>query len=257
MPNFQQLSNDQINEAIRGAVELHIPVVITLRHDDMWLTYHSRFIATEGTHFTIELPHSDQGNEREWSAADRVGLSFKYRHYKYICSATIAGVDTIQDADGDAKTVASVVCPTQMHRLQRRVYKRVSIPADETVSAEVWLGSGDAEPPTGQDVAMWAGRVDNLSAGGFHVFCQYLDQDLPHIGDEVGLRLAFGSNEDPCLADAMVRHVQRVDGGVSLGLQFLGLSQSRHGRASLSRISSKVAHFLKVESGHARHANSA
>ena len=258
MPNFQQLSNDQINEAIRGAVELRVPIVITFRHEEMWMTYYSRFVGTQGSHFTIELPRSDRDNDQQWAPADRIGISFKYRHYKYVCSATLAGPETIQDDEGQAHDVLSVVCPTQMHRLQRRVYKRVSVPNEESVRGTVWLGGSDTRPETGEeDTPVWEGSVDNLSAGGFHMFCQFDVDRLPRIGDEVGLRLTFGPNEEPCLADAMIRHVQRVENGVSLGMQFLGLSQSRHGRATLSRISSKVAYFLKLESGNEPHSNSA
>jgi hypothetical protein len=258
MPNFQQLSNDQINDAIRGAVELRVPIVITYRNDELWMTFYSRFVATDGSHFTIEMPHNEKGGQQTWSPADRIGVSFKYRHYKYVCSATLAGPTTIQDENGDVREVLSVVSPTQMHRLQRRVYKRVSIPSEESVRATVWLGGSDTRPDSNAPESQsWDGFVDNLSAGGFHMFCQYDVDRLPRIGDEVGLRMSFGSNEEPCLADAMIRHVQRLDDGVSLGLQFLGLSQTRHGRATLSRISSKVAYYLKVENGQVPCARSA
>jgi hypothetical protein len=249
MPNFQHLTTEQISAALAGAADRAVPVVVTCRQDDTWLTFYSRFVSMEGTHFLIELPSNDLGQQRRWAPADRIGLSFKYRHYKYVSSATLVSQETMVRDDGSETTVLRIVCPTSMHRLQRRVYKRASVPEGRLVRASFWRGGREFEP-TGEDASsrVWVGEIDNLSAGGFHMACHdYTGPELT-VGDEVGIHLMFGSEDEHCYADAMLRHVQeRADGGLSLGFQFIGLSQSRHGRATLGMISAKVSEYLRLE----------
>ncbi len=249
MPNFQHLATEQISEALSGAAERTVPVVVTCRQDDTWLTFYSRFVRMEDTHFLIELPSNDLGQQRRWAPADRVGLSFKYRHYKYVSSATLVGQESIVLEDGTQMAVLRIVCPTSMHRLQRRVYKRASVPEGRLVRASFWSAGREFEP-TGEDASsrVWVGEIDNLSAGGFHMACHNYDGPELNVGDEVGVHLMFGTEDEHCYADAMLRHAEiRADGGMSLGFQFIGLSQSRHGRATLGMISAKVSEYLRLE----------
>jgi hypothetical protein len=249
MPNFQHLTTEQINEALTGATDRAVPVVVTCRQDDTWLTFYSRFVTMEGTHFLIELPSNDLGQKRHWAPADRVGLSFKYRHYKYVSSATLVGQEDVAGPDGEPLTVLRVVTPTSMHRLQRRVYKRASVPEGRLVRASFWAGGREFEP-TGADAdkRVWSGQIDNLSAGGFHMQCKGYSGPELCVGDEMGVHLMFGTADEHCYADVMLRHVQpAADGSLSLGFQFIGLAQSRHGRATLGMISSKVSEYLRLE----------
>ena len=252
MPNLQELDNDQINEAIGGAADKRIPVSVTLHQLDGWVICHSRFVALDGPHILLELPRADSGEPHEFTPAERIGLSFKYRHHKHICSATVAELAPLPGSD-DPTPLLSVVSPTRMHRLQRRVYQRVAVPETHIVRASFWLGGREAEPlGAAADLAVWSGSVENLSAGGFQMICQdYTGPEL-QVGDSVGVHLLFGVGADSCLADAQFRHFDLREGVSHLGFQFVALAQSRHGRAALQLISAKVSELQRLEEGRGR-----
>lgn len=256
MPNLQELDNDQINEAIQGAAEKRIPVALTCRKKDGWVIFHSRFVALQGQHILLAMPRDDDGEPRQFELADRVGLSFKYRHHKHICSATVAG---LVDRPGEEDTqVLSVISPTKMHRLQRRVYQRVTVPESKIVRASFWSGGQDSEPiGSGADLSVWTGTVDNISAGGFQMVCHdYTGPEL-QLGDAIGVHLTFGLGRESCFADGQFRHFEQRDDLVILGFQFVGLAQSRQGRAALQMISSRVSEFQRIAEGRRPHRRTA
>ncbi len=250
MPNLQELDNDQINEAIHGAADKRIPIVVTSRLDDGWVIFYSRLVAMEGTHLFLEPPRSDADEQHDFTPADRVGLSFKYRHHKHICSATVAGWTTHAEQDGGESPVLCVICPTRMHRLQRRVYQRVSVPEGKIARASFWLGGGETEPAgTSTDIAVWPGTIDNISAGGFQMSCPGYAGPSLQVGDAIGVHLSFGIGRERCFTDAQFRHLEVIDGVAHLGFQFVGLAQSRQGRAALQMISAKVSEFQRMQEG--------
>ncbi len=250
MPSLQELDNDQINEAIRGASEKRIPVSITCREHDGWIIFHSRFVAVDGQHILLEPPRADSGEPHEFAPADRVGLSFKYRHHKHICSATVAGQAPRPGGDPAGTHVLSVISPTRMHRLQRRVYQRVAVPETKIVRASFWLGGQEAEPVgNSAEMAVWTGNIDNISAGGLQMSCTDYTGPQMQVGDAVGVHLSFGLGRESCFTDAQFRHFELRDGAAHLGFQFVGLAQSRQGRAALQLISSKVSELQRLQEG--------
>jgi len=254
MPNLQELDNSQIDEVVRSAVDKQIPVSLTCRKDNGWVIFHSRFVGLEGQHILLQQPWVDGGDLHELRAADRVGLSFKLRHHKHICLVTVAG------SPGDAASpppdadILTIVSPTRMQRLQRRVYQRVAIPQTRIVRASFWLGGRDAEPTgTSAEIAVWTGTVDNLSAGGFQMSCRNYTGPQLQVGDAIGVQLTFGLGQENCLVDAQFRHMEHRDGVTYLGFQFVALAQSRQGRAALQLISARVSEFQRMQEGHGRH----
>ena len=252
MPNLQELDNDQINEAVRGAADRRIPVSLTLHQLEGWTVYYSRFVALDGQHILLALPRTDNGEIHEFGLADRVGLSFKYRHHKHICSVIVAGLAPLAGSD-DPTPLLTVVSPTQMHRLQRRVYQRVAVPETQIVRASFWLGGRDAEPVgAASEVPVWSGSVENLSAGGFQMSCRDYTGPQLQMGDAVGVCLSFGLGRDNCFADAQFRHFDLREGAAHMGFQFVGLAQSRHGRAALQLLSAKVSDLQRLEGARGR-----
>lgn len=246
MAFLQQLTNEQIDEAIQNAAARQAPLVVTVREDRGWVNLYSRFVAAEDQYFLIEPARSDEQGVRVFKPADRISLSFKLGHHKHIFSAIVAGQMT-RSVDGQEQTVLRLVSPTRMQRMQRRNYQRVAVPSNRLVRASLWLGGRDNEP-VGSDASrlVLTGSVDDLSAGGFRLICKDCGGMRLQPGDAVGVHLSFDLGREGCYANAQLRHLTEEEGAVLLGLQFIALPQSQEGRLALRLISDKVAEFQRA-----------
>lgn len=243
---MQDLNIRQINEAILGAVERHIPLSLSVQADD-WVNLHSRFVAVRDEHLLLELPLLEDGTPHEFAPAQKVALSFKLKHHKYLSNARVVRIDSWTQEDGTEVAVLSSCFPMQMQRLQRRSFTRVAVPAGRIVRASFWAGKKDSEPAGAGDRPVWAGKVLDLSAGGFQMLLP--EEPTLNEGESVGVRLAFGPGETSIYCDAQFRHICRQDDGLwSLGFQFIGLAQTEEGREVLRHIGRKMSEFTRFAS---------
>jgi len=253
MSELQELSVRQIDESLKLAVEKQVPVTLTIQQDGAWVNFPSRLLAITDKHMLIEPPPSDAGAPpHEFAPADKLGMSFKLKHYKHLVTATVAGM-TDTAVGGATVKVLSLCLPTRMQRLQRRAFLRVDVPANRVVRASFWLGGRTAEPQGASALPVWTGRVTNLSAGGFQLACPTDRAARLEVGENVGVRIAFGSGEGAVYADAQFRHVEEDTPNtqdVVMGFQFLGLAQTPEGKEALRVISTKVAQFQQQDRHH-------
>lgn len=248
---MQELPFRQIDEAIRGAVDKQIPLSVAY-FADRWFTLHSRFQALDGEHILLSIPIDQDDRPHAFQPADKVGLNFKLKHHKYTGSSRVAGLVDVQ-----GQQHLAVCFPTHMHRLQRRSFTRVEVPAGRIVRVSVWQGSSKTEPAgQGSDVLVLSGAVLDFSAGGFRVQLSGNQQPPWLTGQPVGVRMLFGPGEKRIVADAVFRHVQQEpESGVSLGFQFVGLAQTSPGRDALRIISQKMGEFAQGTSRRRRSAS--
>jgi len=245
MSVLQELDAVQIDELINAAVDKAVPVIITISQEKSWANLHSRVAALWGSHMLLEMPCAElTGVPHEFAPAERVGVSFKLKHHKYIFSATVVGQERIAQDDGSELPVLAVVAPARMQRLQRRAFLRADVPDNRIVRASFWMGGRDCEPAgTDCEHPVWSGQVVNISAGGFQLAVDPNAARILEEGDCVGLRLVFGTGGETVYADAQFRHAELIDGRAQLGFQFLGLTETAAGRVALQLISVKVAEF--------------
>jgi c-di-GMP-binding flagellar brake protein YcgR len=247
MALLQDLHIDQINEAVALAAERTVPVTVTVKSQQSWTNLRSRLLSVDEGHLLLEPPtESGEAPPREFSPGQKVGLSFKLKHYKHICTCVVTGTRRWALADGTEVPALSVCGPARMQRIQRRAYIRADVPANRIVRASFWLGGREHEPSgSTTESPVWSGRVTNLSAGGFQVHTADDVSDGLEIGETVGVRMIFGAGEQTIYADAQYRH-QETDGDqFVLGFQFIGLDQTRQGRNTLKEISIKVSEFQR------------
>jgi hypothetical protein len=241
---MQDLNIRQISDSLHDAVGRHIPLNLSVQTDN-WVNLHSRFLAVRDDKLLVELPVLDDGAPHEFVPAEKVALSFKLKHHKYLSSARVAGLDTWTLDDGTDISVLSLCFPMQMQRLQRRSFTRVEVPPGRVVRVSFWPGDKDTEPASpGDSTPVWSGRVMDLSAGGFQAIL-HEPTTLPE-GQTVGVRLAFGPGETSIYCDAQYRHgCKQEDDTWSLGFQFIGLAQTEAGREVLRTIGRKMNEFAK------------
>jgi len=255
MAFLQDLSIEQINEAVASAVERGVPATITIRSPAGWLKLRSRVMAIKDSHLLVQAPTIGQGDQAyPLAPADKVGLSFKLKHHKHMCVVTVAGTASLIDEQGNTLSVLCLCLPSRMQRLQRRAYIRAEVPANRVVRASFWLGGIESEPAgTSPDRPVWSGRVTNISAGGFQLCTEDQACEWLEIGDIVGVRLVFGTGQETIFVDAQFRHAEAAsadpdqpDGQKAmLGFQFVGLGHSAEGKAAMKMISAKVGEFQR------------
>jgi c-di-GMP-binding flagellar brake protein YcgR len=246
MAKLQEMTQEQIGQVLQAAVERQVPVTVTLKRDNAWTSCHTRLLAIQDPRVLLGQLQGHDGHESPKIApAERVGLSFKLKHYKHVFTVTAVGSERPEGAPDDSPDAISVCWPNSMHRLQRRAFIRAEVPHGRVVRASFWLGGCDQEPTQSEtDHPVWSGRITNVSAGGFQVHSDSAsDMWDPEVGETVGVRLAFEAGSETVYADAQFRRVDRVDGQALLGFQFVGLGQDRKGRQSLQYISAKVAEY--------------
>ncbi len=257
MPNLQELNNTQIHEVLSVGFQRRIPSTITVRTNSKWLNLRSRLVQLHNEQLLLEFPSSDDTPEpHEFVPAEKIGLSFKLKHHKYLCAAAVSRIDTITLDDDSKVSVLCITWPSRMHRLQRRAFYRVDVPPGKIVRASFWPGGREAEPSGAcPERPVWSGKVTNLSAGGFQVHAGAEAAKFLEAGYVVGVRLAFGAGgDDTVYADAQFRHVQDDSEMSMIGFQFIGLAQTDEGRQALQIITDHVAKFQRYaeKKNHAR-----
>ncbi len=237
MPTLKDLTIDEIAEALRGAADREVPVTLTVREDDRWVTCRTCLLSVGDTHLLLQMPVAAEGAPvHEFTPAEKAGMSFKLRHHKYICKVTIVG-----QARRQQEPVLQVCWPNWMQKMQRRAFQRADVPSGRLARAAFWSGTS-ADEPAGDspERPVWTGIISNISAGGFQVETDASAAEALDTGEPMGVRLAFGTARKAIYADAQLRHVAPTDGRTMLGFQFVGLGQSGEGRRILQEISSTV-----------------
>jgi len=247
MAKLQDMTQEQISDVLQAAIDRQVPVTVTLKRESGWVNCHTRILAVHDPHVLLGGLEPHDGNETPHiHPAEKVGLSFKLKHYKHIFTVTAVGSDNNSPEKSAGASQTLLVCfPNSMHRLQRRAFMRAEVPHGRVVRASFWRGvQGDEPDKPGIDQPVWSGRITNLSAGGFQIVSSgdFEEGDLEP-DDTVGVRLAFEAGSESVYADAQFRRLDRVDGKILLGFQFIGLAQDRQGRRGLQYISAKVAEY--------------
>jgi c-di-GMP-binding flagellar brake protein YcgR len=288
MALLQELDIRQINEVLEQASQRQVPVTITVRLDNRWANYPSRILAVRDDHVLLERPLGEPGvgqtqrsaepqhegqpagateenppscEPHEFVPAERIGLSFKLKHYKHVFCATVTGFGNTElprtgapDGEaaisGDTPVVAPtlvVCCPTRLQRLQRRAFLRAPVPPNRIVRVSFWLGNWQDEPSgANAQTPVWMGTVSNISAGGLQILTDSNAANVLKMGNSVGVRLAFGAGDQTVYADAQFRHIEAAGDKTLIGFQFIGLAQTPQGRHALDLISKKVGEYHHI-----------
>jgi c-di-GMP-binding flagellar brake protein YcgR len=256
MAKLQEMTQEQISDVLKGAIERQVPVTVTLKRGNAWVSCHTRLVSIQDPHVLLGPLHVHDGEKMpQIQPAEKVGLSFKLKHYKHIFTVTAVGNES---TEGAVDSLA-VCFPNSMHRLQRRAYIRAEVPHGRIVRASFWLGGRDNEPEHADpNQPVWSGRLTNISAGGFQLIAgSDTDTDMWCLeeGETVGARIAFEAGSESVYVDAQFRRTDQVNGQTLLGFQFVGLAQDRKGRQGLQYISAKVAEYhrhIEAASGRRR-----
>jgi len=241
---MQELDIRQIDNAVGDAVEKSIPLTVTFESGG-WVNLRSRFLAVDGDHLVVEMPVGLVGTTPRLAPAQKVDLSFKLKHHKYLTQVRIAGY-THRTGDNNIESEALSLClPMHMQRIQRRSYSRVSVPIGKVIRVSVWPGGKNCEPTGPSGASVWSGTLMDFSAGGFRIVIPADDSFSLQEGDSAGVRIAFENARESIYSDAEFRRCDTVGKNLSLGFQFVGLAHTLEGRNILRTISQKMSQIMR------------
>lgn len=223
MPFLQDLSPEEIAEALAQAAQDNRPLALTVRYQSRWVTFRSYAIADYKFFLWAEMPKTDHlPAPYEFRIGSQVGVTFNIENRKYVCAAEVVGSETYSIREDLSCTALKLAVPRKMHRVERRLHDRVEVAQDEISRATFWLGGIDARPEEGStEEPVWAGRVINLSSGGVLVRTTCEAAKFLEAGDIVGVHILFRSQDQAAFLDAQLRHCHRDNEMAMLGFQFI------------------------------------
>lgn len=242
------------NEILVSAIEKEMPCVLTRRSARGWQPCKTHFVAPAdgvGRVLISAGEDSDLVGGPALAAGERVGVTFRRGHKKCMCATIVldARVEVASAAGGSA-TCVELQWPDALQELQRRVYHRAT-PPGRRVHVRFWAGgvAARADVDAGNGKVLGGVMLD-LSAGGISILTTDVAPDDFAEGDAVGCAFAPKPRGDTLVLDATFRHLERqADGGMAMGLQFVGLETSERGRQMLSLLAGIVTDYQR---GHAR-----
>ena len=126
--------------------------------------------------------------------------------------------------------------------LQRRNYKRLSVPAPLEISVLLWHGGRKDDYHKALPGHCWRGRLVDISEGGAQVALDAATQTSLGKGRLVGLEFTPNPAQTLLTFDAQIREILPTADGknICLGLQFVGLEANPEGRKGLQRLCSST-----------------
>jgi hypothetical protein len=252
MALLEVLTEASIAEEIRSAARDGIPVTITARRREDWDVLDSRLVGLENGHVVAALADRT-GPPGGLGAGDEVGLSYKRRNYKYLCSCVLEGVGSLPVAEGQELPALWLAYPRQMHRLDRRAYKRSRVPESSPAVVTFWPGGLEAALSEDSPIAPnWRGRLRSLGAGGLQLLAEAGTCEAVKPGEVIGVRIGFGEGGEQVAINAQFRYARAAEGQLVVGLQFAGLTLTPEGRGTLGVIVEKVRQYAGASDEAAR-----
>ena len=123
---MQRLNTQEIDQAIIDAIAKHIPLSLSIQSDH-WTNLRSRFLDVHDGRLIVELPAAQDGKPNEFVPAERISLSFKLKHYKYLGSTRVRGITQFSLEDGTEISVLSLCSPMHMQKLKQSIKQNLKI----------------------------------------------------------------------------------------------------------------------------------
>lgn len=243
MANLVKLTDNEMDKALGYAIEQHVPLTVTIHHQNRWLTFQSKMLTAAGELLWVKFPTlNDAAIAYDFRQGEEVGVTFRKDHQRFVFAVPVNGKEDDYKVDGQGLTALRLDKPREINWTQRRAHQRVDMPAEAMVRASFWLGGWQAQPnePTVSS-PVWSGRVMDLSAGGCFIRTNSEAARYMEVGDIVGLRITFGADNQEVLLDGQFRH-SAPDGRMALvGFQFVDVDETPTSSHAWEVIKKKVS----------------
>ncbi len=239
-------------EILQTVIQKKIPAIMCYLSRGKW--HFAKVLVTDfGTDsFEIEVCPTEKPLPINIQIEQRIGMSLKYGHGKFIFETTVTGFEPAPNSPSGGAIVLEL--PDQIKVIPRRSYFRVKVPDSLKVNVELWRRDyPDSDGPAAAR-HFREGRLVDISAGGLQIVIDSKQGQPFRKGQFIGLRFAPVANEAPLEFSAQIRNILPTadDKNVCLGLQTVGLETSAEGREVLQRLCDVVEQYHRMEQSDVR-----
>ena len=231
----ETVQDDIAHALLQEAATLLSPVRVNGRWQNHWATLHARLAAVQHDQLCLGLDPTQSAPA--WPVEQKLVLNLYWHKEKYLLPLRLCDMNTLD-------MVVEATGPLVRHN--RRLFRRLPLPANRCIRAAFWLGGSESQPQGGSTVqdALYTGRVVDIGLGGVQIEAAYDAASMFDPGDILGLRLQLDDSKPVALLDARFRHVHLAGGSSALiGLEFLAINQDpqsillvAHAVSELSRL---------------------
>jgi c-di-GMP-binding flagellar brake protein YcgR len=228
---------------MREAASEHALAILSLRTEDDWATFKSRFLECDPkqSFFVLDYQAVDGHELPELAPGQCVGVSFRHRNRKVLFATVVEARGHFLLEDKTTVPAIRYRWPERLTELQRRAYYRTPVPESMSLPASLWPGGLAARAAAqGSTLEMLNGTLVNVSCGG--ALLQVNDAPSSWKENEtLGLEAQLGDGKPPIMVDARFRGVRHDEvGHLCVAVQFIGLEMTVDGRLILQRLASTV-----------------
>lgn len=250
MSNGKTLATSAGESVLQWAAERRILLAASLSLDGRWSNLRAQFYRYDSAQriAQITFPIAAEGAApAEIPSGEKIGISFRRGHKKCIFVGQVVMRKVETDPDGGVMDTLLLRVSEGMRELQRRVYRRVTVPHDRFIAVKVWEGgTPSAEQPCWP---LCSGRLGNISVGGLLLEIRADQNPRLTVGDHVGVEITANVGRPALLVEAQYRHCCLLaPDRLGLGLQFIGLEHDLPGRSPIEYIADFVR-TLQRETG--------
>jgi len=249
----QEVDAETIEHVVKAAASRNSPVAMTVRRGELWQSYRSRFLGLRGNQLWLECATSDTNTLPALEVGQKIGVAFKQRHYKFVFTSVVVETAEFTPAPDVTLRGLQIAWPSRMFKLQRRMFQRADVPGRRWAFVHFWEGGLTQEPQEElRDKLTYTGQLVDISAGGYRVRMLGASDPGFQTGDPLASKITVQGVNGALEADGMFRHTTSDEYGVTLGVQFVGLTETEEGRQTLIRIGRLVTDFHNVHSNRRR-----
>ncbi|GJM24266.1 MAG: hypothetical protein DHS20C16_06810 [Phycisphaerae bacterium] len=234
------------NDILAHAASRNQFCVVTNRSEGSWGSVKTKFIEAVDSPDRMFIEAVDAGSDRAltYLCGELVGVTFRRGHRKCLFSTIVLGTTSVEQEDGQLVNVVELEWPSALHELQRRAYQR-AVPVGRHVSVRFWEGGvSNRREAEHQGGGILNGTLVDLSAGGMRILSMDVAPDTFEEGDVIGFSFRPTSRGETIVIEGVYRHFQMTsDGLASIGIQFIGLECSDHGRDLLATLAGVVSEY--------------
>ena len=238
-----QLKTQQRKQSLDEAVARRFIVSLSLKNDDGWTSYKSRFLAKDDRtdELIVEYPSPTGQPMPEVAPLQNIGVSFRRGHKKCMFNTVVRSRLNYTTDNGAQTPALKLAQPSDMFELQRRVFYRTPIPNAMAIEVRIWPGSDATQT---LDSTPFRGAMSDLSAGGLSFILDSEETPQWKVNTPINCWFDPNAGNSPIEAAAQFRHCEPMDDDrMRVGLQFAGLEASQQGRDTLQRILDLTTHL--------------
>jgi c-di-GMP-binding flagellar brake protein YcgR len=231
---------------LRTAAEKNSSLDLVRLIDDGSDTCRSRFVESPRHGLTVEVP-THQGHLVPIHEGEQVEVYFRVDENRYFFQSSVAARAEVALSNRVNLPVLVLVPPLLVEKRQRRRYYRANMKAPRRLMAQLRLPADEAGPRLKADLSL---EVADLSVGGVRLLFDGTFALCPlQAGQQITLTFLIDqTSKQPATLEARVQHVTAIaDDVVQIGVEFVGLGESREGRVLQDRIRRFVAERERLE----------